>query len=156
MNLLIIALFFRSSPSAIVRAVMPMDVNAINGVHLAGGSAHISEKSSVVVDPTLAYLYASRSVMAVLGVVRVVAARLRMCPSFVFLAEYIHVLGKPLSVFVVSQASTAFGVASLKRIHQLQNMLSAVALAKPLRPISFDRWASTKDYDSPIAAPSYI
>jgi hypothetical protein len=134
---LIPALFRCSGPSAIVRPVVSIHVDAIDGVFVSRATPHVLEESFVGISPAVTNLDASAAVVAKADMARVVASRLHGSPNVVFVGH--AELGalavssgaiatqRPFS----SEASAAFHSAVAQVATPSVDRATAVALAVP-------------------------
>lgn len=78
------ALLDRRRPPAILRLIIAIWIDAIDGVMRRRSTAHVGQKDFVGVAPSLANRNATRAVVPIADMLRVIAAGLHAFPNFVF------------------------------------------------------------------------
>lgn len=161
----VIALFFNRGPPAIIRAIVTIVVNAVNGqiILISVGHGPIMERNKIR-TPFLAYLYATSAVSVVSCIMFIITPCFHVLPDVVNpcspnLKSGLCKLPAPIAqdkVFLILflfQATTRANCAALQAIRTNNFHISTVTLTDPIGFSRF-RWMQTDYNQSAKSLPS--
>ena len=145
-----------NNPSDIARFIVPVIVDPVQCVFWRRFFADIFEKCGKVIAPFFAHGYSPSTIPVKTSVIFVKATGFCVLPTFIFWClfsvNFIPMFQKPVSGYFLFQATTAFGVAGLKRIRAANNFITAITKAFPINP----NFLSDLFFDSGIGNKSAI
>jgi hypothetical protein len=129
----IVRLLFCSGPSAILRSVVAVHIDPVDGVLARWRALHIAEKCLVALKPFSTHLYSSFAVIPVRLVGLGIAARFHVHPRSILFRRLVALSMSSLrcAATFFSKTSAAFCVAAFQRTSVRNNFIAAIASALP-------------------------
>lgn len=151
------ALFFPCRPAAIVGAIVLTVVCALKRMARAGSLAHVLKKGVKIITPTFTDLDATRSVIGITDMARVIASLSHVRPRVIFRRPRAQMTGSDGSNYFTVEASTRLCCPFTKGNLGNGGQLSADASAIPISGLTatfafFEYCQSAKNLSSQIHA----